>query len=342
MTKRLVIQAALIAALATGVASAQQILINAAGATFPYPMYSKWFDEYHKKFPNLAFNYQSIGSGGGIKQVTEGTVDFGASDGPMNDMQLKEFHDKHGFGILHFPTVMGADVPVYNVSGVNTDLSFTPEALAGIFMGKISKWNDPELMKANPGVKLPAADIVVVHRSDGSGTTYIWTDYLSKVSKEWETKVGRGTSVNWPVGLGGKGNEGVSGQVQQTPNSIGYVELIFAVQNKMKTGKVKNAAGVYVEASLAGVTAAAASSKEMPDDFRVSITNAPGKDAYPISSFTWLLVPEKIADPAKDKAIKDFVKWMVTDGQTMTTALAYAPLPKSVVAKETKAIAKIQ
>ena len=342
MTKRIVMQAALIAALTTGVASAQQILINAAGATFPYPMYSKWFDEYHKKFPNLAFNYQSIGSGGGIKQVTEGTVDFGASDGPMNDMQLKEFHDKHGFGILHFPTVMGADVPVYNVSGVNTDLSFTPEALAGIFMGKISKWNDPELMKANPGVKLPAADIVVVHRSDGSGTTYIWTDYLSKVSKEWETKVGRGTSVNWPVGLGGKGNEGVSGQVQQTPNSIGYVELIFAVQNKMKTGKVKNAAGVYVEASLAGVTAAAASSKEMPDDFRVSITNAPGKDAYPISSFTWLLVPEKIADPAKDKAIKDFVKWMVTDGQTMTTALAYAPLPKSVVAKETKAIAKIQ
>ncbi len=342
MTKRIVIQAALIAALATGVASAQQILINAAGATFPYPMYSKWFDEYHKKFPNLAFNYQSIGSGGGIKQATEGTVDFGASDGPMNDVQLKEFHDKHGFGILHFPTVMGADVPVYNVSGVNTDLNFTPEALAGIFLGKITKWNDPELMKANPGVKLPAADIVVVHRSDGSGTTYIWTDYLSKVSKEWETKAGRGTSVNWPVGLGGKGNEGVSGQVQQTPNSIGYVELIFAVQNKMKTGKVKNMAGNWVQASLAGVTAAAASSKEMPDDFRVSITNAPGKDAYPISSFTWLLIPEKIADPAKNKAIKDFLKWMLADGQSMTSNLAYAPLPKAVVAKEMKAIAKIQ
>ena len=342
MKKRLVIQAALIAALATGVASAQQILINAAGATFPYPMYSKWFDGYHKKFPNLAFNYQSIGSGGGIKQVTEGTVDFGASDGPMNDMQLKEFHDKHGFGILHFPTVMGADVPVYNVAGVNTDLNFTPDALAGIFLGKIAKWNDPELMKANPGVKLPAADIVVVHRSDGSGTTYIWTDYLSKVSKEWETKVGRGTSVNWPVGLGGKGNEGVSGQVQQTPNSIGYVELVYAVQNKMKTGKVKNLAGAWVAASLAGVTAAAASSKEMPEDFRVSITNAPGKEAYPISSFTWLLIPEKIADPAKNKAIKDFLKWMLTDGQTMTSALAYAELPKSVVAKEMKAIAKIQ
>jgi phosphate transport system substrate-binding protein len=342
MMKRIVIQAALLAVLATGVSSAQQILINAAGATFPYPMYSKWFDEYHKKFPNLAFNYQSIGSGGGIKQVTEGTVDFGASDGPMNDVQIKEFRDKHGFGILHFPTVMGADVPVYNVAGVNTDLNFTSDALAGIFLGKITKWNDPELMKANPGAKLPAADIIVVHRSDGSGTTYIWTDYLSKVSKEWETKVGRGTSVNWPVGLGGKGNEGVSGQVQQTPNSIGYVELIYAVQNKMKTGKVKNLAGVLVQASLAGVTAAAASSKEMPDDFRVSITNAPGKDAYPISSFTWLLIPEKISDPAKNKAIKDFLKWMLADGQTMTSALAYAPLPKAVVANEMKAIAKIQ
>jgi phosphate transport system substrate-binding protein len=340
--KRFVIQVALIAALTTGVASAQQILINAAGATFPYPMYSKWFDEYHKKFPNLQFNYQSIGSGGGIKQVTEGTVEFGASDGPMNEMQLKDFHDKHGFGILHFPTVMGADVPVYNVAGVNSDLNFSPEALAGIFLGKITKWNDPELMKANPGVKLPAADIVVVHRSDGSGTTYIWTDYLSKVSKEWETKAGRGTSVNWPVGLGGKGNEGVSGQVQQTPNSIGYVELIYAVQNKMKTGKVKNAAGNWVEASLAGVTAAAASSKEMPEDFRVSITNAPGKEAYPISSFTWLLIPEKIADPAKKKAIKDFLTWMLADGQNMTEALAYARLPKAVVAKEAKAIAKVQ
>ena len=328
---------------ATGVASAQQVLINAAGATFPYPMYSKWFDEYHKKFGNLQFNYQSIGSGGGIKQVTEGTVDFGASDGPMTDVQIKDFQAKHGgSNILHFPTVMGADGPVYNVVGVNTALNFTPEALAGIFLGKITKWNDPELVKANPGVSLPAKDIVVVHRSDGSGTTYIWTDYLSKVSKEWETKAGRGTSVNWPVGLGGKGNEGVSGQVQQTPNSIGYVELIFAVQNKMKTGKVKNMAGNFVEASLAGVTAAAASSKEMPDDFRVSITNAPGKDAYPISSFTWLLIPDKIADPAKKKAIKDFLTWMTADGQNMTEALAYARLPKAVLAKEMKAIAKIQ
>ena len=323
-------------------ASAQQILINAAGATFPYPMYSKWFDQYHKKFPNLQFNYQSIGSGGGIRQVTEGTVDFGATDGPMNDTQLKEFRDKRGFGILHFPTVMGADVPVYNLPGISAQLNFTPEALAGIFLGKITKWNDPELMKVNPGVKLPAADIIVVHRSDGSGTTYIWTDYLSKISKEWETKAGRGTSINWPVGLGGKGNEGVSGQVQQTPNSLGYVELIYAVQNKIAYGKVRNPAGEFVQASLAGVTAAAASSKEMADDFRVSITNAPGKEAYPIASFTWLLIPEKIADANRKKAIKEFLSWMLADGQKMTDALSYAALPQAVIAKERQAIAKIQ
>lgn len=325
-----------------GIACAQNVLINAAGATFPYPMYSKWFDEYHKKFPTLQFNYQSIGSGGGIKQVTEGTVDFGASDGPMNEMQLAEFKSKHGFGILHFPTVLGADVPVYNLPGISQSLNFTPEALAGIFLGKITKWNDPELAKANPGVNLPAKDIIVVHRSDGSGTTYVWVDYLAKVSKEWETKVGRGTSVNWPVGLGGKGNEGVSGQVKQTPFSIGYIELIFAVQNKMSYGKVKNAAGTFVAADLAGVTAAAASVKDMPEDFRVSITNAAGKDAYPISSFTWLLIPEKITDATKKKAIKDFLTWMLADGQKMTGALSYAPLPASVVAKEQKAIAKIQ
>jgi phosphate transport system substrate-binding protein len=288
----------------TATACAQQILINGAGATFPYPIYSKWFDEYHKRFPNLQFNYQSIGSGGGIKQITVGTVDFGASDGPMTDQQIAEFRTKRGAGILHFPTVMGADVPVYNIPGVTQSLNFTPDALAGIFLGKITKWNDPELTKANPGVKLPANNIVVVHRSDGSGTTYIWVDYLCKVSKEWETKVGRGTSVNWPVGLGGKGNEGVSGQVKQIPNSMGYVELIYAIQNKIPYGKVRNSAGVFVEASLAGVTAAAAgAAKAMPDDFRVSITNAPGKDAYPISSFTWLLVPEKIADATKRKAM---------------------------------------
>jgi len=343
MTRRTFIaNAALAIALTTGVACAQKVPINAGGATFPYPMYSKWFDAYNKKFPNVQINYQSQGSGFGIAQVTAGTVDFGASDGPMNDMQIKEFQDKRGSAILHFPTVMGADVPVYNVPGVTGSINFTPEALAGIFLGKITKWNDPEITKANPGVNLPANNIVVVHRSDGSGTTYIWVDYLCKVSKEWETKVGRGTSVKWPVGLGGKGNEGVSGQVQQTANSIGYVELIYAVQNKMTYGKVKNAAGEFIQASLAGVTAAAAGVKDMPDDFRVSITNAPGKGVYPISSFTWLLIPSKIQDPAKKKAIKDFLAWMLADGQNMTEALSYAQLPKAVIAKELKAIDKIQ
>ena len=343
MTRRL-LGAALSLVLAGGTVSAENILINGAGATFPYPMYSKWFDEYHKKFPTLQFNYQSIGSGGGIQQVTQGTVDFGATDGPMNETQLKEFAAKHGgSGILHFPTVMGADVPAYNIPGVSQALNFTPEALAGIFLGKITKWNDPELMKANPGVNLPAKDIIVVHRSDGSGTTYVWVDYLAKVSKEWETKVGRGTSVNWPVGLGGKGNEGVAGQIRQIPNSIGYIELIYAVQNKISYGKVKNASGAFVEASLASVTAAAAgTAKDMPEDFRVSITNAPGKDAYPISSFTWLLIPEKISDATKKKAIKEFLTWMLADGQNLTEPLAYARLPKAVVAKEQKAIAKIQ
>jgi phosphate transport system substrate-binding protein len=328
---------------AVGVSSAQNVLINGAGATFPYPMYSKWFDEYHKKFPTLQFNYQSIGSGGGIQQVTQGTVDFGATDGPMTDMQLKDFETKRGNAVLHFPTVMGAVVPVYNIPGVTAQLNFTGEALAGIFLGTISKWNDPAIAAANPGVKLPGDDIVVVHRSDGSGTTFIFVDYLCKVSKAWEMKVGRGNAVNWPVGLGGKGNEGVSGQVKQTPNSIGYVELIFARQNKMSFGKVKNLAGVFVEASLGGVTAAAAGAvKEIPEDFRTSITNSPGKDSYPISSFTWLLIPSKIQDPAKKKAIADFTKWMLTDGQAMAMALDYAPLPKPVVAKELKAIAKIQ
>jgi phosphate transport system substrate-binding protein len=341
MTRRIfIVNAALATALTMGAACAQQVLINAAGATFPYPMYSKWFDEYHKK-ANAQINYASIGSGGGIAQVTAGTVDFGASDGPMTDEQIKAFQDKQGSAILHFPTVMGADVPVYNIPGVTAALNFTPEALAGIFLGKITKWNDPELTKANPGVKLPSSNIVVVHRSDGSGTTYIWVDYLCKVSKEWETKVGRGTSVKWPVGLGGKGNEGVSGSVQQTANSIGYVELIYAIQNKMTYGKVKNAAGEFVQASLAGVTAAAATAT-IPDDFRVSITNAPGKGVYPISSFTWLLIPSKISDPAKKKAITGFLTWMMTDGQKMTEALSYAPLPQAVVAKEMKAIAKIQ
>lgn len=319
------------------------LLINGAGATFPYPIYSKWFDVYHTKNPNIQFNYQSIGSGGGIKQITEGTVDFGASDGPMNDDQLKAFQDKRSTAILHFPTVLGADVPTYNIPGVNSALNFTPEALAGIYLGKIAKWNDPAIAGANKGVNLPSADIVVVHRSDGSGTTYIWTDYLSKVSDEWKAKVGKGTSVNWPVGLGGKGNEGVTGLVKQTPNSIGYVELIYAVQNNIPYGTVKNSSGAFVKADLASVTAAAAgTAKEMPDDFRVSITNAPGKTAYPISSFTWLLIPEKIQDATKRDAIKGFLKWMVSDGQDSVEALSYAKLPKEVAEKEKKAINKIQ
>ena len=317
--------------------------INGAGATFPYPMYSKWFDEYHKQHSNLQINYQSIGSGGGIKQVTEGTVDFGATDGPMNDDQLKVFHDKHGFGLLHFPTVLGAAVPTYNIPGVDAALNFTPDALAGIFLGKITKWNDPAIAGANKGVKLPAEDIVVVHRADGSGTTYIWTDYLSGVSDEWKTKVGKGTSVNWPVGLGGKGNEGVTGSIKNTPNSIGYVELIYAETNKIPYGNVKNAAGVFVKASLTAVSAAAAGeAKEMPDDFRVSIVNAPGKSSYPISSFTWLLIPEKFSDATKRDAIKGFLKWALADGQNYAENLSYAKLPKEVVAKELKAINKIQ
>src|SRR3979490_1082036 len=326
-----------------GVLWADALSINGAGSTFPYPMYSKWFDEYHKKNANLQINYQSIGSGGGIKQVTEGTVDFGATDGPMNDDQLKAFQDKHGFGILHFPTVLGAAVPTYNITGVDAALDFTPDALAGIFLGKITKWNDPAIASVNKGVQLPAEDIVVVHRSDGSGTTYIWTDYLSKISDEWKNKVGKGTSVNWPVGLGGKGKEGVAGRVKQTPNAFGYVELIYAIQNKMPYGRVKNSSGSFIKADLAGVTAAAAgAAKNIPDDFRVSITDAPGKVAYPISSFTWLLIPSKFSDTAKRDAIKGFLKWMLTDGQNEVEVLSYARLPKEVVAKEMKAIDTIQ
>jgi phosphate transport system substrate-binding protein len=326
-----------------GILWADTLSINGAGATFPYPMYSKWFDEYHKKNPNLQINYQSIGSGGGIKQVTEGTVDFGATDGPMNDEQLKTYQDKHGSGILHFPTVLGAVVPTYNIPGVTAALNFTPEALAGIYLGKVTKWNDPLIADTNKGVNLPADDIIVVHRAESSGTTYVWTDYLSKISEEWKTKVGKATAVKWPAGLGGQGNEGVTGTVKNTPDSIGYVELIYAESNKIPYGNVKNSAGVFVKASLAGVTAAAAAAaKEMPDDFRVSITNAPGKDAYPISSFTWLLIPEKFSDAAKRDALKGFVTWMLGDGQNYAEALSYAKLPKEVVAKEKKALAKIQ
>jgi phosphate transport system substrate-binding protein len=311
-----------------------QTTLNGAGATFPYPMYSKWFSEYHKLHPDIQINYQSIGSGGGIRQVINGTVDFGASDGPMTDDMLAEAKVK----ILHMPTVLGADVPAYNVPGVTGELKFTPEALTGIFLGKITKWNDKALTGVNPGVNLPDRDIIVVHRSDGSGTTYIWTDYLSKVSTEWQSQVGKGTSVKWPIGLGGKGNEGVAGSIRQLQGAIGYVELIYAVQNNITYGAVRNSAGNFVKASLESVTAAAASAPKMPADFRVSITNAPGKDAYPISSFTWLLIPEQSKDPAKGKILADFLNWMVTDGQKMTAALSYAPLPEGVVEKEKDAI----
>ncbi|MGZ4854955.1 MAG: phosphate ABC transporter substrate-binding protein PstS [Candidatus Angelobacter sp.] len=330
MKLRLAMALALVAAM-VGTSSAQTNL-NGAGATFPYPIYSKWFSEYNKQHSDIQINYQSIGSGGGIKQLQTGTVDFGASDGPMTDEQLAQTPGK----VFHIPTVLGADVPMYNIPGVTGELKFTPDVLADLFLGKIKKWNDPRLAKANPGVKFPDTDIVVVHRSDGSGTTYIFTDFLSKVSSEWKDKVGKGTSVNWPVGLGGKGNEGVAGTVKQTEGSIGYVELIYAVQNNMPYGSVQNPAGNFVKASLDSVTAAAASVKDMPDDFRVSITNAPGKDAYPISSFTWLLVPAEWSDAGKEKAFVDFLNWMVDKGQTMTSALSYAPLPK-VVAQKVKA-----
>jgi phosphate transport system substrate-binding protein len=314
-----------------------QTTLNGAGATFPYPIYSKWFSEYHKLHPDIQINYQSIGSGGGIRQLIAGTVDFGASDGPMTDDQLKEAKAK----ILHFPTVLGAVVPAYNIPGVTGEVKFTPEALAGIFLGKVSKWNDKAITSVNPGVNFPDKDIVVVHRAEGSGTTYIFTDYLAKVSSEWKSTIGgegRGAAIKWPLGMAGKGNEGVAGLIRGLPGAIGYVELIYAVQNNISYGSVKNSAGNFIKASLESVTTAAASSPKMPADFRVSITNAPGKDPYPISSFTWLLIPQQSKDAAKGKILADFLNWMVTDGQKMTGALSYAPLPEGVVEKEKEAI----
>jgi phosphate transport system substrate-binding protein len=319
-----------------------QTTLNGAGATFPYPMYSKWFNEYHNLHSNIQINYQSIGSGGGIRQVTEGTVDFGASDMPMTDGQLAEAQAKLKTKVLNIPSVLGAVVPAYNIPGVSGEVKFTPDALAGIFLGKITRWNDKAIASANPGVNLPDKDIIVVHRSDGSGTTFIWTDYLSKVSADWKSQVGSGTSVKWPIGLGGKGNEGVAGSIRQLQGSIGYVELIYAAQNNIPFGSVRNAAGNFLKASLEGVTAAAASAPKMPADFRVSITNAPGKDAYPISSFTWLLIPMQSKDAAKGKILADFLNWMCTDGQKMTAALSYAPLPESVVQKEKDAIKQVK
>ena len=315
-----------------------QTTLNGAGATFPNPMYSKWFSEYGKSHPGVQINYQPIGSGGGIRQVTAGTVDFGASDMPMTDKQLQDAKSK----ILNIPTVLGAVVPAYNIPGVSGEVKFSPDVLAGIFLGKISKWNDKAITLVNPGMTFPDANIIVVHRSDGSGTSFIWTDFLSKVSPEWKSQVGSDTSVKWPIGMGGKGNEGVAGLIRQLSGSIGYVELIYAVQNKIPYGSVRNSSGIFVKASLEGVTAAAASAPKMPADFRVSITNAPGKDAYPISSFTWLLIPAQSKDPAKGKILNEFLNWMVTDGQKMTTALAYAPLPDNVVTKVKDAIKQVR
>jgi phosphate transport system substrate-binding protein len=319
-----------------------QTTLNGAGATFPYPMYSKWFNEYGKIYPDIQINYQSIGSGGGIQQVTAATVDFGASDMPMTDAQLHDAEAKLNTKVFNIPTVLGAVVPAYNVPGVSAELRFTPDVLAGIFLGRIAKWSDPAISAANPGVKFPDQDIVVVHRSDGSGTTFIWTDYLSKVSADWKAQVGSGTSVKWPKGMGGKGNEGVAGFVRQLPGSIGYIELIYALQNNIPYGSIRNSAGVFLKASLEGVTAAAASVPKMPPDFRVSITNAPGKDAYPISSFTWLLIPQQSKDPAKGKILADFLNWMVSDGEKMTSALSYAPLPDNVVAKVKETIKQVK
>jgi phosphate transport system substrate-binding protein len=319
----------------TATASAQ-MLINGAGATFPYPIYSKWFDEYVKVDPSVRFNYQSIGSGGGQKQILAQTVDFGASDGPMSDENLSKAPGK----ILHIPTVAGAVVLTYNLAG-NPSLKLDGDTIAGIFLGQIKKWNDPKLAALNSGAKLPDQDIVVVHRSDGSGTTFIFTDYLSKVSSEWKQKAGNNTSVNWPTGIGGKGNEGVSGQVKQTPGAIGYVELIYAIQNKMPYAEVKNSTGQFVKPTIDSVTAALATA-EIPDDFRFSMTNAPGKDAYPICGATWLLVYEQQKDPAKGKKLVEFLKWAAKDGEKMAKELDYAPLPESVQQRVLKRIDEIK
>jgi len=328
--------AAGVLALAAVGASAQNI--NGAGATFPYPIYSKWFNEYSQVHPSVKINYQSIGSGGGIRQATEGTVDFGASDLPMNDDQLKSAKVK----VMHIPTVLGAVVPVYNIPGAAKELNFSGDVIADIYLGKISKWNDPRIAKDNPGVSLPDKAILPVYRSDGSGTSFIFTDYLSKISPAWQSGPGKGSSIKWPTGIGQKGNEGVAGMVRQSPYSFGYVELIYAVQNKMSYGSVKNAAGKFVKASTDGVTAAAAgAAKTMPADYRVSITNAPGATSYPISSFTWLLIPTHSADSAKAKALADFVGWMLDHGEAEAAPLTYAPLPKPVQDMVRKSIASI-
>jgi phosphate transport system substrate-binding protein len=336
--RTLAIAVAAACALAAG-AAAQTQRINGAGATFPNPIYQKWFSEYNKLHTNVEINYQSIGSGGGIQQVTKQTVFFGATDGPMTPEQMQSAPGK----VMHFPTVLGAVVPVYNLPTVSAELKFSGPVLADIFLGKITKWNDAAIAKLNAGVTLPASDITVAHRADGSGTTYIWVDYLAKVSPEWKSKAGVATSVNWPTGVGGRGNEGVAGLVKQTPGAIGYVELIYALQNKIAYGSVLNAAGESVKASVQSVTTAAAEAvKAMPADFRVSITNAPGKGVYPISSFTWILLYENAKDKNQAKTMVDFMKWALTDGQKFAPDLGYAPLPDAVVKLEMAALGKIK
>jgi phosphate transport system substrate-binding protein len=327
-----------LALLALALPLTAQTKLNGAGATFPYPIYSKWFNEYHNMHSDIEINYQSIGSGGGIRQLQSGTVDFGASDMPLDDTKAKQMPTP----ILQLPTVIGAVVPAYDVSGLNGELKFTPEVLAGIYLGSITNWNDKAIAAANPGMKLPDKSIVVIHRSDGSGTTFVWTDYLSKVSPEWKSRVGSNTSVSWPVGLGAKGNEGVAGMIRQMDGSLGYVELIYALQNNITFGSVKNASGNFVKASLESVTTAAAAAKMAPNDFRVSITNAPGKDSYPISSFTYLLIPKQWKDASKQKVFLDFLNWMLESGQNMTTQLNYAPLPDQVKQRELAVLKEIK
>ena len=319
------------------VAPAQNL--NGAGATFPNPIYSRWFFEYSQQHPGVHINYQPIGSGGGIRQVSEGTVDFGATDGPMSNEQMASAKVK----TMHIPTVLGAVVPVYNLPGVNQGLNFSSDVIADIYLGKITKWNDGRIARDNPGVSFPEKAILPVYRSDGSGTTYIFTDYLSKVSPEWLSRVGKSTSVKWPVGIGQKGNEGVAGMVRQSPYSFGYVELIYAVQNKMPFGAVRNAAGKFIKASPEGVTEAAANAaKTMPADFRVSITNAAGATSYPISSFTWLLIPLHAADPAKARVLADFLGWMLDHGEGEAASMTYAPLPKPVQERVRQTIPQIR
>jgi phosphate transport system substrate-binding protein len=322
----------------TSVPESGTLSLNAAGATFPYPIYNKWFTEYAVAHPGVHINYQSIGSGGGIKQVSEGTIDFGASDGPMSDQQLTDAKVK----VMHIPTVLGAVVPIYNLPGVTKDVNFTGDVIADIYLGKITKWTDPRLAKDNPGISFPDKPILPVYRSEGSGTTFIFSDFLTKVSPAWAGGPGKGSAIKWPVGIGQKGSEGVAGMVRQSPGAIGYVELVYAIQNKIAFGTVRNADGQFLKASTDGVTAAAAAaSTSMPADFRVSITNAPGASSYPISSFTWLLIPTHFQDPAKGKAVADFLHWMLEHGEGEAAGLGYAPLPKPVADQLAQAIASV-